>query len=170
MDSLKRFSISIASLHEEEKTFEYLIQDDFFKLFEYSLIQRGNFKVRVDIEKRPKMIHLSFEITGTVNTPCDRCLDEFDMPVQRNHTLILKTGIGESDDPLIVFISKGALNFNIGKYIYEFIILSIPMIRTHDLAEEKCNEHMLKYQQPPAKEDTDDGNALWDDLKKIKFN
>jgi uncharacterized metal-binding protein YceD (DUF177 family) len=172
MDALVQFNIPVSGLKDGLHSYDFQLDSSFFECFEASTLKDGNLKVKVLFDKRPDLYVLSFNINGTVKTTCDRCLDEFNLPIEGNHDLMVKFDEKVHEDADIVYILKGEKSFNIAKYVYEFIYLSMPMIKTHDEAEEDCDEEIMQYlnQQFEEEEKEPEENPLWNALKKFKKN
>lgn len=172
MDALPQFSIPFSGLGDGVHEFDFQVDTSFFAAFEASPIQQAEIKNHLIFDKRSDMMVLTFENKGTINTTCDRCLEAFDLPIDDTQSLIFKFSEGVSDDPDVVHLPKGSKTLNVAEYIYEFIILAIPMIKTHDLADEDCDEEMLDYLDPIEDEDTADEpeNPIWGALKNFNKN
>ena len=59
------------------------------------------------------MFEMNFRIEGVVMVPCDRCLDDMEIPVETNNRLIVKFGkeyAEESDEIVIIPEDEGAIN------------------------------------------------------------
>ena len=123
------------------------------------------------------MMVLHFEISGTVKMDCDRCTEEFDLPIEGNYKLIVKVGGHESGDENddIITVAANEHELDLSQYLYEYITLSLPIKRVHpNDAKGKitCNKKVLKKLgdfliEEEKKEDTD---PRWNDLKNIKLN
>lgn len=172
MDALPQFSIPFSGLGDGVHEFDFQVDTNFFAAFEASPIQIADLKNHLIFDKRSDMMVLTFQNKGTIHTTCDRCLDEFNLPIDDAQSLIFKFSEEESDDPDVVNLPKGIKSLNVAKYIYEFIILAIPLIKTHDLADEDCNEEMLDFLDPIDDDDQADEseNPIWGALKKFKSN
>ncbi len=164
MDALDHFSIPVSGLGDGLHEYQFVIESDFFQLFEGSPIQEAEVDVYLDFEKRPDMYIMNFDICGTVVTTCDRCLEEFGLPVEDYQTLLVKFDEAESEDAEIIYILRGTQKLNVAKFIYEFINLAVPMAKTHDDAGEKCNPEMLKF-LTNLEEEKKSSNPVWDALK-----
>lgn len=175
MDALIPFSIPIKGLRPGVHQFEFSIDGNFFRHFEHSPVNDGQVLMHMNLDKRPNLYILEFDFKGTVKTECDRCLAEIDLPVADQQRLMVKYSTEEEpEDAEVVFIHPETQQLNVAIYIYEFICLSIPMIRVYDCANDPnrvCNQEMLKYLQSeegdqPAEEQSD--NPIWDVLKDLK--
>jgi len=70
----------------------------------------------------------------------------------------------------MIYIPRELETINIAKYIYEFICLAIPLIKTHDLVPDvECDESMRSFLEIKDNSTPED-NQLWNQLKDIKLN
>lgn len=79
-------------------------------------------------ETVPAVVELEVDIKGTATMPCDRCLDDCELPVEWRETVEMECAGGELD---------------LEQYIYESIILGLPFSRVHARRED-CNPEMIK--------------------------
>ena len=170
MDTLSPYVIPLSGLQVGVHEFDFQVDSNFFKAFEASPIQNGQIDVHIVSDKRHDLMSVVFDLFGTVETTCDRCLGNFNLAIDDVSDLIFKYGSEESVDPNVVNIPKGSKTLNIAKYIYEFIVLAIPMIKTHDLVEEACDDKMLNYLSGEEQEDKPAENPIWGALKDFKEN
>lgn len=172
MDYGKQFLIAFGGLKTGNHQFCFDIDDRFFKEFEYSEIQTCALKVLVDMEKQQRMLILVFSISGSVDVVCDRCLDAFPLEIEGKYKLYIKFGSEsheESDD--VIVIPEHETRFDIGQYIYEYIILSIPMRHIHDEnadGSSGCDPVVLKKLHELKSTETTD--PRWEVLKNFKNN
>ena len=148
MDYLKNFIIQFVGLSIGNHQFELEVNDRFFERFEYSQLQHGLINILVDLEKQDRMMVFSFGIKGNVEVTCDRCGDEFILPIQGDQRLIVKFGteyLEESDD--MVVIPSTDSKIDLSPYIYEYLHLILPWRIVHpDDAEGKttCNPDAIR--------------------------
>ena len=147
MDVLKKYSIAFKGLGEGTHRFDMKVDDRFFEAFEGSEIRRGNADVRLTLDKRGNGMALDFDIRGEVAVECDRCLEEFMMPVRYEGTLHVRYSDCEREsDGEVMWISPSETELNVAQYIYESICLSLPYQRVHpDDSEGRstCDPDML---------------------------
>jgi len=172
MDSLNAYSIPLGGIKDGMHQFDYQIDSDFFKHFSETPISEGSFKVHVDFDKKPTVIDILIDFQGAMTTPCDRCLKSMQLPIIGQERLLVKYSEDAKEEENVVYIPFETAEWNIAKYIYEFICLVIPLIKTHDLSnDETCDEKMLSYlDQQDDKESDEQENPIWDQLKNIKLN
>jgi uncharacterized protein len=120
---------------------------------------------------------LEFKISGTVKVNCDLCTAEFDLPIEGDYKLIIKVGgsdTGNEDDDIIT-VAANEHELDLAQYIYEYIVLSLPIKRVHPLDKDgnsTCDKEMLEkvknYLIDQEKDEKSD--PRWDGLKNIKLN
>ena len=172
MEKKNEFLIPVSGLALGSHSYQFEINDDFFAEREYSEIQQGKVAVSLDIDRQETLMVLHFGIEGTVRVVCDRCADEFDLPIRDEREFFLKLGTEnaqESDD--VEVISADQADYDVSSLVYEFIILAIPMHRVHP--EGQCNpEVMAMLTMAENVEETKDENEIdprWAALKNLKL-
>ncbi len=166
---MNNYSIPFVGLKLGQHQFEFDVDDKFFELFEYSVIEKGNFHVHLMMEKQTTMLLLDFNISGTLHTHCDRCGGALEVPVDGTQPLIVKFGADEyqSSDEILV-IPPSEYEVNVGPFIYEFITLLLPYKHLH--GEGECNKAAVKLLEQLSSNDDDEDTTdpRWDALKKLK--
>ena len=143
MSTLTKCSIAHKALSVGTHRFDFKIGDRFFEAFEGSEIHRGKADVQVVLNKQSNLLTLDFRIEGEVCVTCDRCLEEFMMPVGYTGTLAVRYSETEQEsDGEVMWISPAEGEVSLAQYIYESIILSLPYQRVHP--EGECNPEMLE--------------------------
>jgi uncharacterized protein len=131
-------------LHE----FEFELVDAFFGEFPDSGIQQAEVKVKVAMIRQERQLEFYFELEGKVVLPCDRCLEEYEQPVEGEFNLYGKFGHGNNEDELdVVWIAPESGQLDLSQYLYEYVVLSLPIRKVHpDLPGGRpgCNPEMLK--------------------------
>lgn len=134
----KDFLVQFSGLKLGEHQFEYIIENDFFNMFDYAEFNSTNIKVDLTLLKKTTMLELEFHHKGTVNVPCDQTNEDFDLPIEGTLKLFVKFGEEFNDDSEDLLILPFAeFQLNVKQYIYEMIALSVPYKRVHpSVAEE----------------------------------
>lgn len=169
MGKYSRYQLELKDLELGKHSFEYELTNDFFKLIndEESDVKRGCLKLELDVNRTSSMFELNFTIKGFVLVPCDRCLDDIQMDVDSKNKLIVKFGekfSEESDEIVIVPELEG--NINIAWFVYEFIVLSLPMKHVHPHGQ--CNKVVvakLKKHKTYLKDDSDNADDSDEDFE-----
>ena len=171
MEKENEFSIPVNGLALGVHDYVFDINDDFFADLEYSEVKQGKVTVNLKVLREETMMTLNFDLKGQVRVPCDRCADEFDIPIQSEQVFYIKFGaeaIEESDDVAVVPAEEHA--YDIRSLVYEYIILSIPMHRVHP--EGECNPQvlaLLAHDEEPVEEQEVETDPRWAALKGIKI-
>ena len=172
MEKKTEFLIPVSGLALGSHSYQFEINDGFFVEREYSEIQHGKVDVSLDIDRQETLMVLHFGIEGTVRVACDRCADEFDLPIRDEREFFLKLGTEnaqESDDVEVVQAEQA--DYDISSLVYEFIILAVPMHRVHP--EGQCNpEVMAMLTAEQTVEETEEEKEIdprWAALKNIKI-
>jgi uncharacterized protein len=171
LNHLRDYHIQFVGLEPGTHEFEFEVNDSFFEHFDYSLIRHGHVNVKVAMDKSERMMIYSIHLEGEVLVTCDRCTDEFLMPVSDTQKLIVKLGaeyFEESED--VVVIPDTDYQFDLSTYIYEFIHLALPPRLLHpddENGNSTCNPEILKILESLSvpEENTD---PRWEALKNLK--
>ncbi len=171
MEKENEFLIPVSGLALGTHDFRFDIKDDFFADMDYSEVKQGMVTVDLEVLREELMMTLNFHLEGKVLVPCDRCADEFYIPIQSEQVFYIKLGaeeVEESDDVVVVPAEEHA--YDVRSLIYEYIILSIPMHRVHP--EGECNPQvlaMLSHDEEPAEEEEAETDPRWAALKDVKI-
>ncbi len=170
MEKDNEFLIPVSGLALGVHSFKFDIKDDFFADMDYSEVKQADVTVDLEVLREELMMTLNFHLEGKVLVPCDRCADEFFIPIQSEQVFYIKfgaEGVEESDDVVVVPAEEHA--YDIRSLIYEYIILSIPIHRVHP--EGECNPQvlaMLSHDEEPTDEETAT-DPRWAALKDVKL-
>ena len=162
MGKFDPYKVDLKNMSTDVQIFEYKLDNVFFSNIGSDDIQKGKLIVNLIVKKIPMMFEFNFHIEGTVVIPCDRCLDDMDFTVTTDNRLIVKLGkeyAEESDEIIIIPEEEGEIN--LAWFIYEFIVLAIPIKHVH--APGKCNKAMtskLKKHSPKDSGDDDDFDSV----------
>ncbi len=175
MKPLKEFTIPFVGLKIAKHQFEYKVKQAFFEYFEYEDFNDVNIDVTVDLEKRSTLLELHFEISGHVNLNCDLTNEPFNQQIENEFDLVVKFGEEYNDENIdILILPHGDYELNLQQYIYELIVLSVPIKRIHPGIEdgtldsdilEKLEELSPKLKE--QKETEEETDPRWNTLKKL---
>lgn len=177
-------------MREDSCQYEYTLDNQFFADIDAPEIQKGKLKVLLRVKKSVGAYILNFHTEGVVTVPCDRCLDDMEIPVETDDCLRVKLGQEFSDEDDLVIVPEEDGYINVAWFIYEFITLSLPIKHVH--ASGKCNKAMMgalnkhlavSAEEEDASEETSLDTVLdepeednreidprWNELKKILDN
>lgn len=167
MELLKDYDIDLSKLNLGQFNYSFHIDDKFFELFDYSLVDHGSLRAELLLEKKTSFILLVFQIKGTVKLICDRSLDAFEFDLKTENEIVLKYGeeARELTDE-IETIPFNTRQVNVAKYIYEFINVAIPMKKLHPRYSNESAEDQIIFSSNDDKEENLD--PRWGELKKLK--
>lgn len=172
LKSLKIYSIPFTGLKLGVHHFDYLITEDFFSHFEYSLVKKGNLKCSLGLEKQETMLILNFHIQGSIQLTCDKCLSEYPQLVDISEKQVAKFSDEEIEDDEIITLTKNDHEIYVGGLIYEYINVAAPFIAVcNDEGNTPyCDKEMLDRLNALSANDeqTENPDPRWDILKKIK--
>ncbi|RZA02669.1 MAG: DUF177 domain-containing protein [Sphingobacteriaceae bacterium] len=173
MKSLKNFSIPFTGLALGKHLFEFDITDAFFDEFEYSLVKKADLKCKVELEKQETMLILDFNITGTVDATCDRCLSQYPQVVDIQEQQIAKFSDEDiTEDDEIITLGKSDHEIMIAGLIYEYVTVAVPFILTCGAEGNTpyCDKDMLANLSKLTEnnEQNESTDPRWDALKKFK--
>ncbi len=177
MTGLSKYNIPFKGLALGVHEFDYQIDKGFFDYFDGGIAEDGNVSVKVRLEKQSALMVLWFFVDGTVKVSCDRCLELYDQPVKGENSVYVKYGedsYEEGDD--VIWVSTNEHQINVGKLMYDFILLSLPIRLVHPEDRDGnslCNPEMINKLEnfshtPEELENKTD--SRWDDLRKLLEN
>ena len=138
---LRKYEIQIQGLADGEHEFEYEVNGRFFEAFEQDMVDAGEFKVLLELNKSATMLQLDFDITGNVELICDRSLDKFTQEISIQEPYIYKFGdtrkVVAEDMEIIPF---GVAEINIAQLIFDLVALSVPVKKLHPRYDEEEEE------------------------------
>jgi uncharacterized metal-binding protein YceD (DUF177 family) len=175
MKPLKQFTIPFVGLKQGKHNFEYQIDNTFFEHFEYEEFNDSSVKVEVVFDKKTTLLELNFKISGTVNINCDITNEAYDQEISNESNLIVKFGEEFNDEEIdILILPHGEYEINIQQYIYEYIVLSVPLKRIHPgIKDGTLNSEILEKLEELSpklkdkKEEEEESDPRWNTLKKL---
>lgn len=166
MGKYSQYKIDLRNLPDSVTTYSYELDQKFFDAIDQEEVRKGFVKVELSVRETIAAFEFNFHSIGTIQIPCDRCLDEMNQEIDTHNRLIVKLGeeySEESDEIVTIPEDEGAIN--IAWYLYEFIVLNIPMKHVHESG--KCNKMMTskyrKHQAVKVSEDDESEDDLDDD-------
>jgi len=132
MKDLKDFDISFIGIKDGMHQFEYEIDNKFFDFFNYDEFYNSKVKVVLSFLKKPTMFELTFNCNGWVEVDCDLTGERFHQPIDASMDLIVKFGDEYNDEnEELVTIPHADYKMNVAQYMYEAIVLTVPIKRIH---------------------------------------
>ena len=171
MCSLDTFKIDLKELKEDVKSFNFHLDDSYFKAINAPDVMYGELDVDIHARKVSDMFKFDIHTEGVVRIPCDICLEDMEQPIDADNQLVVKLGLEYNDDDEIIIVSEDDAILDISWFIYEFIVLNIPIKHVH--APGKCNPAMIEmlHEHNAARSNEEEEETIdprWEALKKLK--
>ena len=177
-DALK---LKIKTLPFGIHTVECHLDESFFNTEEQTEVRRSDVDVTLTVTRKSETTYrLEIACDGTVTIPCDRCLDDLDLPVEVDYRLNVEqmgTELDDSNDELLIVPSDWR-ELDTAPIVRDTVLLAIPMTHCHE-NEDDCNAEMLdvldRHLAEAVPDDSDDTQSettstdpRWEALKKLK--
>lgn len=170
---MKEFLIPFVGLKVGEHNFKYQINNTFFQEFDYDQFEAVAVKAEVFLNKKQSILEFTFKHSGTVTLPCDLTGELFDLPINGEMLMIVTFGEAYNDDnEELLVLPHGEYQINIAQYIYESIVLSIPVKRINPEVEEgkvdrSDYENHMTAKIPEKTEKETEIDPRWEKLKEL---
>lgn len=169
MKALISYKIPFSGLKKGIHHFNFKVDKTFFQHFEDSLINNSNLNVHLAFDKRPLMFVLDFDFEGTAKTICDRCADDFDLPMNGKQQFIIKIREEPKEDEDIIYILDTETEYNVASLIYEVLHLNLPIKKAcalNEIEEPICGFNFSQFNINNSEAEEDDNqNDIWSALK-----
>lgn len=165
MDILKTYRLPVASLPEGLSEYDFKLYNEFFEAMEQDEVLNADVDVHVSIDHKNDVYYCHIIGQGTIDIPCDRCLDPMAHEVSFDEELTVKYGeeYDDSTDGVLV-IPENSAYLDLSPILCDLTLLTIPMRHIHTNGE--CNEEMTEILNEHTGvgdfEDEDDEDELAD--------
>ena len=178
MNNKRAYEIAFVGLKQGDHHFEYTLEESFF--IEKGALVENEIKANVKLllDKHVGFMMLKFVTDGTTKLNCDRCGNELEVNLWEEFNIVVKLvenpdEMNESEvDPDIFYISRTEAHFDISNWLYEFVLLSIPVqniCKEDENNKSLCNVEVIKKLES-MNEEVAVENTLWKGLDKFKNN
>lgn len=145
------FVIPLNGLPAGESNFHWRIGKAFLDSFGQKDVLDVDVEGDCIVVKRRTGLDIDLDLEGSVTVPCDRCLEDLDLPVEEQIRLRIKftddPGAMETDaiegDREVVYTKTGSPEVDLRQIAYDYIMLSVPIVRVHP--EGGCNPQVTAY-------------------------
>lgn len=176
MKVTNEFLIPFIGLKLGKHQFEFQIKKAFFDSFDYHEYEDCDIKVNIVLDKKSTMLELSFKHNGTIHVPCDVTNEMFDLPVKGKIKLVVNFGEEfNNDNEELLILPHGEHQIDVSQYIYEMIVLSVPLKRVHPGIKDgtlqtetldQLSKLSIKEQKKESKKE-ENIDPRWDKLKQL---
>ena len=177
VDALK---LKIKTLPFGTHTVECHVDESFFNTEEQIEVRRADVNVTLEVTRKSEdAIRLEISCNGTVTVPCDRCLDDLDLPVDVDYSLNVEqmgTELDDTNDELLI-VPADWRELDTAPIVRDTVLLSLPMTHCHE-DEDDCNAAVIDVLESHRVEAVPDGDEQqiettgtdprWEALKKLK--
>ena len=180
MANRRAFDIAFVGLKPGVHEFSYELDDQFFVEKGAEDLSNAHANVKLFLEKNTGFMLLRFEIGGKADVACDRCGNTLAMDLWDEFNMVVKLVDNpdemneQEEDPDVYYISRTDSHLQVSDWIYEFVLLSVPMQRMcspEEMGGPKCNNEVLaKLKEMEARTNEHNANTLWKGLDKFKNN
>jgi uncharacterized metal-binding protein YceD (DUF177 family) len=149
-------------MQADSAEYAFVLDNKFFGDIDGPEVAKGKVQVALKVKKTARAFELAFHTEGVVWVPCDRCLDDMEVPVASTDKLMVKFGSdygSEGDDLIVIPEAEGEIN--VAWYMYEFVALAVPMKHIHPPG--KCNKQMTGKLSKLRVTDGDDDESFGTD-------
>jgi uncharacterized protein len=173
VNNLRQYTIQFASLKDGLHDFSFTVDSKLFEAFEYEDIHGANLEAKVTLHKSSHTLTIDFNIVGTVEVQCDRCLDYFDLPLEIDQSQVVHgDGNDIGDDIDIMVIPQGSMELNVAQSIFDYVVINIPVRHVHPedkSGKSTCNPEMMEQVDEYTIEEEEDNSVdpRWDKLKNL---
>ncbi|MEA1872958.1 MAG: DUF177 domain-containing protein [Bacteroidota bacterium] len=144
------YQIQHSELENGEHQFDFQVDDKLFLRFENEEIRNVKLKLTAKLTRKSDNFLLFLDAKGDFEMQCDRCLDFFSKHVDLQHEVVIKldeiTNFDTDED--FVTLDRNDNYLDIAYFIYEMVMLSLPIRRVHPEDENgnsMCNPEVVKY-------------------------
>ena len=175
MKPLKEFIIPFVGLKLGKHHFDYHIGETFFEYIEYDDFNAVNINVDMVFDKKSSFFELDCSVKGFVNVNCDVTNESYNQDLKGDFHLVVKFGQEYNDEnEEVLILPHGEYEINIAQYIYELIVLSVPIKRIHPGVEDGSlkSDILDKLEElspggEQKKESNEDIDPRWNTLKNL---
>ncbi|HZH88565.1 MAG TPA: DUF177 domain-containing protein [Chitinophagaceae bacterium] len=180
MKKFREFEISWTGLKEGEHIFQYELDDEKLEALDFTNEDFTNVATQVNLsfDRHHNFFELLFDFDGSLTCSCDRCGDTMHLDIWDEFKLIVKLvetpeeadNMNEDEDNEIVYIARSQSSINVFKWLYDFLILSIPIQKIHsndESGKSLCNPKALELLKA-MEEQTIKNNNTWKGLEQFK--
>lgn len=175
----REFDIAFVGLKPGLHEFNYEVDDKFLLTYRETDFTNCKAHIKLTLERNTSFMMLKFEVDGSVEVSCDRCGNPLQISLWDEFNMIVKLvenpdEMNETEeDPDIYYISRTESHLHLSGWIYEFIVLSVPMQRMcneDEIGGPQCNKEVLSMLKKMAEGNSENNNPLLKQLEKLKKN
>lgn len=180
MANRRAFEIAFVGLKTGVHEFNYELNDQFFIEKGAEDLTNVSASIKLELEKNTGFMLLKFEVGGRTDVTCDRCGNPLKMDLWDEFKMLVKLVDNademnqQEEDPDVFYLSRTESHLDLSNWLYEFVLLSIPMQRMcsrEEMGGPQCNNEVLeKLKEMEARTVEHNAKSIWKGLDKFKDN
>ncbi|HNP55267.1 MAG TPA: DUF177 domain-containing protein [Ferruginibacter sp.] len=180
MANKRAFEIAFVGLKPGLHQFEYELDDQFFLDRGAKELSQVQANVKLNLDKHNGFLMLQFEIGGQSQVTCDRCGNPLKLDLWDEFKMLVKMVDNpeemneQEEDADVYYISRNESHLDVAGWLYDFVLLSMPMQRMcseSEMGGPQCNREVLqKLKEMEARNQENNDRSLWKGLDKFKYN
>jgi len=176
MISKREYEIPFVGLKPGIHEYEYKITEKFFETYQQQDFKNCIANIKLTLDKKTGFMLLKFEVVGTVGVLCDRCGNDLPLELWDEFEMLVKMTDepekmnDEEESPDVFYISRTESHLHVKNWIYEFIILSIPMqkmCKESEMGGPHCNKEVLA-RLAQLNPQPNENKSIWKGLDKFR--
>jgi len=166
MDLLADYRIPFVGLKPGMHDFQMRVDPAFFACFPPSDVDQVHGEVHVALDKLDTTMTLRLTLEATLTAPCDRCLDELDVPLHATDRISVRFGEETVLDDDLWILGTKEYALDLAHAIFQLVLLAKPTRLIHE-NESDCDLDMTEWQDdsPEDGDDMQDIDPRWAALK-----
>ncbi len=172
----RNFRIPFRGLKNKVHQFEFELGKQFFEDFEHTLVEECTINVHLTFNKSSEPYVIDFDINGTFKSACDKCLANIDVPITGSYRIYVEFNnrAENKEGEEVIFIDNEQDFISVKNLIYDFVNLSLPIIKSCDdpFKTQYCDMEVSKYIRESdeiVEKKEEEHDPRWDQLKKLKY-
>ncbi|MBL6647595.1 MAG: DUF177 domain-containing protein [Flavobacteriaceae bacterium] len=172
MHFLNQFVINFAGLKLGVHEFKFDLDNSFFEHFDYNDFNSCNISTKILLNKKSNLLELNFFSKGSINLNCHVSNEPFDFSQKNEMNLVVKFSSEKiCDNEEFLVLPNGVSQINVSHYLYEMIILSLPIKIIHPGVENGTLEsetlNALRRYEKNVHRQNKKTDPRWDKLKDL---
>ncbi len=180
MANRRAFEVAFVGLKTGVHEFNYELDDKFFAEKGLADLTNPRANVKMLLDKHVGFMMLTFIVGGQTDVNCDRCGNPLTIELWDEFKMLVKLVDNpeemndQEEDPDVFYISRTESHLAVGDWIYEFVLLSVPMQKMcppDENGEPDCNQEVIqKLREMESKPNETNAPSIWKGLDKFKEN
>lgn len=131
MECPRPYTIVLHDVPADGATLVWHLDDDFFKALDQTEIEHGSLDATLRVRHKADAFELQISMAGTVEIPCNRCLEPMTQEIDTQATLDVALGETFNDDGETITAPADSAELDLAWNLYEIVVLGIPIQHAH---------------------------------------